>query len=255
MWWWPVKRIAVGDVDVYGYDKETGNLLWQYVGEPGDEPGRHRMLDGRTIFLGTFRGRAEALDPATGHPKWSIDLTAGDTSVSAFGPFIAGDELYVGTKRFDPPVRGSLYALDARTGATRWRYDFTPELPNLSRLLRQWRRGWRSRGRFCRRTAFAFERATGNVRWIAPAVLTGGSSRGGDDRLFVLAGSDILATSLGSIALFTAKTGQPKRTATDIKASIIFPPGVDAQRVFVSHSRSVCRALAHRRFRALTDPM
>ena len=233
------QTVAMGDVAIYGFDKANGARRWIFAEPEDDEPGRHRLAaNASTIFAASRLGRVHALDAMTGRPRWTVDLAHGDTLISAFDPAIAGNELYVGTKRFDVHARGSLYALDATTGALRWKYDFTPEFPNLfagclgnALVIGDMVVVAQEDGRL-----FAFARANGQVRWIAPAVLLGGAGRGNDIRYLAPAGTDILATSLnGTIVLLEGSTGAQKWRTGKIVASVIDPLSTDGVVAYVSH--------------------
>jgi outer membrane protein assembly factor BamB len=118
------QTVVIGGPDggIYALDAGTGNVRWRYQtgGRVRSSPA---YRDGMTV-VGSWDGRVYALDFATGKERW-VFHTDGDTLNSAkFGfdrravqssPAIVGGAVYVGSRD------GGLYAIDAATGARRWR--------------------------------------------------------------------------------------------------------------------------------------
>ena len=92
------------------------------------------LSDGRDLLLaGQKSGTAWALDPSTGKVVWRRDIGAGSPMGGIhWGIAYDKDTLYVPIstlgrplldgKPIDPKLSAGLYALDARTGETRWNY-------------------------------------------------------------------------------------------------------------------------------------
>jgi polyvinyl alcohol dehydrogenase (cytochrome) len=130
---------------VYALDRETGCARWIFQAgaevrtaiivspwKAGDAKGEPRL------YFGDLVGSVYALDARTGKLIWKV--RAGDHSGSTItgAPALFGQTLYVplssleGVRPADPlfeccTSRGSVLALDVRTGQTRWRTYTTPK--------------------------------------------------------------------------------------------------------------------------------
>ena len=99
---------------------EKPELLWRYPA--GGEVFNTPVSDGERIFFSGKKGFITAID-LKGAKLWGKSFTrkndAGDEMLVRFeAPLACGQGLvFAGTRR------GILYALDAKTGATRWKYD------------------------------------------------------------------------------------------------------------------------------------
>src|SRR5262245_48379320 len=83
-------------------------------------------LDGR-LYRGTGDGRVLALDAHTGQELWRVkagDPTKGEFFSSA--PIAWKDLVFIGAAGGDWGIRGYVLALDAKTGAERWRFYTVP---------------------------------------------------------------------------------------------------------------------------------
>lgn len=106
----PVVR-GLGWSAIYGFDQRTGRQLWR-VPTLGEDMASLAESHG-VVFEGTGDGHVLALAIRTGRTVWSADVGGFDSMSSVA---VAGDTVYVG---FSDP--NYLYALDATTGAVRWR--------------------------------------------------------------------------------------------------------------------------------------
>jgi len=119
--------IAAGNVYI-GYDSgdvvslslDEGSEQWvQRVAEPEGRTELERMVDvdgeivinGGELYAASFKNQLMAMDPASGRPLWTRDLTV------FTGITLAGDRLLVSDKA------GTVWALDRRSGAAVWRQD------------------------------------------------------------------------------------------------------------------------------------
>jgi quinoprotein glucose dehydrogenase len=125
----------------YGAATSRGVTAWEDPAPPA--PAAAPCV--RRIFSGTLDGRLFALDADTGEPceqfgeRGAVDLTRGvrPRDAGEFGitspPAVYGDTVLVGSAIGDNRAveveRGTVHALDARTGAIRWSFDPIPDGP------------------------------------------------------------------------------------------------------------------------------
>ncbi len=132
---------------VVAFERTSGRDLWRW--QPGGSlrlTGAPALDEGR-VFVGAQDGTFVALDAATGGELWRVALGA-----ATGAPAVVAGTVYLGMGS-DPAVSGGLVylaggctcdavvALDAQTGAERWRFE------NGEALL------------------YAFDAVTGAVRW------------------------------------------------------------------------------------------
>jgi outer membrane protein assembly factor BamB len=190
--------VAVGDVDVYAFDRVTGAPAWSFRASDDDETGTHAIgSDGSVIYTSSYLGRVYALDSQTGQPLW-ITQVPGPSGVHnmTFDPTVAGGEVFVGlwhdTK---PTLTGGIAALDAASGRLLWTREFQPLRPGVD-------------DSYCTGGAvvsgglvivgasdgqiYGLDAANGAVKWIAPPVA---GFAGGDDRALALSNDVVVASS------------------------------------------------------------
>lgn len=120
--------VISGNTVYLGYDSgevvalalDTGSQQWlQQIAEPVGRTELDRMvdIDGELVvttgelYAASFKDQVMAMDPATGRPLWTRDL-------SVFtGLNLAGDRLLLTSRN------GTVWALDRRSGAALWRQD------------------------------------------------------------------------------------------------------------------------------------
>ena len=118
------QTVVIGGRDgwVYALDRRTGKQRWR-VQTKGRVSGTPAVSDGQVV-VGSFDGRVYALDLTTGAERWvfrtigdTIDLEkAGyDRRAVQSSPVIWNGTVFVGSRD------DGLYAIDAKTGAQRWR--------------------------------------------------------------------------------------------------------------------------------------
>jgi outer membrane protein assembly factor BamB len=211
--------VAIGDIDIYAYRRSTGAPAWTFIAPDADETGRSKLIsDGSTIYAGSFRGRAFAIDAATGQMKWMTSLGEPDSTNAAFDPVLRNGTLFFQVSTLHVgPTTGALYALSASDGHILWHKDLVSETASLGSADR----GGavvaggvvinpQADGRI-----FAFDAETGAVRWIAPAVDRRPDDHGPDQRALATNGSVVVATS----------------TATDYVVGIDVESGAEVWRV------------------------
>jgi outer membrane protein assembly factor BamB len=188
--------VAVGDVDIYAFDRTSGALTWSFRASDNDETGTHALAtDGNVIYASSYFGRVYALDSHTGIPTWVMQLP-GPTGVrtTTFDPVVAGGEIFVGLWYGTTPVTGGVAALDAVTGRLLWTYNFSPMRPDLESFCDG---GAVIAGGLVIVSAgdgqiYGLDTATGALRWTAPQV---SNYPTGDFRALALVNGVVLASS------------------------------------------------------------
>ncbi len=88
-------------------------VAWTY-----DRGGRFAVVDG-TAYLATDDGSVHAIDATDGTREWETEIStaSGEAAAVAGSPAVADETVFVTTREWDPDV----VALDAATGDLRWR--------------------------------------------------------------------------------------------------------------------------------------
>jgi outer membrane protein assembly factor BamB len=116
--------VGAGDGAVYALTARTGAVRWR-AATGGRIRSSPAVADGR-VYVGSFDGRVYCFDVATGAPRWRYDTYGASLFSGDFGfdrrsiqssPAVSGGVVYIGARD------GFVYAIDAATGALRWRYD------------------------------------------------------------------------------------------------------------------------------------
>jgi alcohol dehydrogenase (cytochrome c) len=108
--------------NVFALRASDGTLLWQrlfHAGTPG--PNGLAVAGGRVF--GSTDERVFSLDARNGRVRWSRRLLRPVDSFVDVAPLVTGGLVYTATTGYGPGTRPSIYALDAATGAVRWRFD------------------------------------------------------------------------------------------------------------------------------------
>jgi outer membrane protein assembly factor BamB len=244
------ETVAMGDVDIYGFDRATGAPLWVFRPPDLDETGSYQYLvtDGATIYAGSLWGRVYAIDARSGQQRWVTPLPgdastpAGSPTLTAGSPTLAEGVVFIGIWRRTNPGTGGLAALDATTGRILWVREFQPEAPGQSSAC-QWPPAISGPdviasaddGRI-----YALDRTTGAVHWVAPRVhRLPPDGPYGDHRPLVVAGSVVVAGSTtGLVVGLDAATGATRWTSTANDGSVVFQLATNGRLVFATHLAS-----------------
>lgn len=108
--------------NVYALDRATGALRWKHRFDAGT-PGPNGLALGYGRIYGSTDSVAFALSATTGRLEWQHLLVGRIETFVDIPPVVANGLVYTATVGYTPGSRGALYALDAHTGAVRWRFD------------------------------------------------------------------------------------------------------------------------------------
>lgn len=166
-------RLYVGSQNgtVYSLDAARGCIAWTFVAQGGVRAsisigrGSAGRQAGAAAYFSDQKGFVYAVDAATGRPIWTRKVEDHPLVRLTGSPALYKDRLYVPTSSYEeggrPPgyacctFRGSLVALDARTGDVIWKTYTIAEEP---RLLRAYADGTELRG------------PSGGAIWSAPTI-------------------------------------------------------------------------------------
>jgi polyvinyl alcohol dehydrogenase (cytochrome) len=141
-------RLFLGSTNgkVYALDAKSGCVLWVFA---ADGPVRSAItiaVEGRgwTAYFGDQRGNAYAVDALAGELRWKTHVEAHRAAMISGAPVLVDDTLYVPVSSFEEvsganvtysccTFRGSIVALDAASGAQRWKTYTIAEEPKAVR--------------------------------------------------------------------------------------------------------------------------
>lgn len=117
---------------VYALDAVTGRMLWHYEYPLPkvalrtvccDMVNRGVALYGTNAYFATIDNHVVALDARTGNVQWNHTMypVPGAGYAMTLAPLAVGGKIVVGESGGEFGIRGFVAALDARTGAERWR--------------------------------------------------------------------------------------------------------------------------------------
>lgn len=107
---------------VYALDTATGRIRWRWLTQsPNDGP--NGLAATATRIFGATDTSVFALDRMTGKRLWARRLVGPTEQFVNIAPLAADGLVFAATVGYAPGGRGALYALDARTGAIRWRFS------------------------------------------------------------------------------------------------------------------------------------
>jgi alcohol dehydrogenase (cytochrome c) len=108
--------------NVFALDRATGTMRWEHSFNAPNTGPNGLALDGGRVYGGTDSD-AFALDSKTGHELWHRHLTNATEQFVDVAPVVWKSTVFTATTGYPPGGRGAIYALDAKTGSVRWRFD------------------------------------------------------------------------------------------------------------------------------------
>jgi alcohol dehydrogenase (cytochrome c) len=105
--------------NVFALDRRTGAIRWRHLFGARNGGPNGLAVAGDTVY-GTTDAAAFALSLQTGKRIWARFLATPAGRFLDVAPQVASGLVYVSTIGLPPNGRGSLYALDAKTGGIRW---------------------------------------------------------------------------------------------------------------------------------------
>jgi outer membrane protein assembly factor BamB len=108
--------------NVFALDLATGALRWRHVFKAAS-PGPNGLAVAGDRVYGATDSLAFELSATTGRLLWQRILVSATQLNVDMAPQVANGLVYLSTIGQPPNGRGTLYALDAATGAVRWRLD------------------------------------------------------------------------------------------------------------------------------------
>lgn len=213
------RSLVVGDYNLLAFDTAGGRLLWRFIPADGDAPGIY-MGDAvaGAVLAGSPSGRVYTVDAESGALRWSSPIGL-DVPTTVYAPAAQGDSVAVTFTEFPPhgPTRGGVAMLAANDGRVIWRRTFADHLAGLL--------GTNAAGGPLFRDdevlasggdgqIVAFDRMSGEVRWVLPPVapaVRGPIAWERDYRALALAGEVLVSGSLtGEIVGIDLRTRQER---------------------------------------------
>ena len=120
--------------NIFAYDRASGELRWErQYGIPSAGP--NGVAIGYGMIYGGLgdTGEAVALDAGTGEQVWRTDLTNNPGMGVDMAPIVYNNTVYISTvpgnsdSFYEGGQSGTLYALDAQTGAILWPFNTTTD--------------------------------------------------------------------------------------------------------------------------------
>jgi polyvinyl alcohol dehydrogenase (cytochrome) len=124
--------VAGADGAVYSLDMHSGCMYWRFATSALTRTAITISEDGATAYFGDAQARAYAVSTATGALLWKTDLDSHAFAMITGAPKLYGDRLFVPVSSAEElaganpkypccTFRGSVSALDAKTGAIAWK--------------------------------------------------------------------------------------------------------------------------------------
>lgn len=124
--------IAGGDARIYSLDMHSGCVYWSFLPMAQVRTAITVSADGSTAYFGDLQARAYAINTSTGALVWKTELDQHPFAMITGAPKLYGDRLYVPVSSAEElggvnpkypccSFRGSVNALDAKTGNLIWR--------------------------------------------------------------------------------------------------------------------------------------
>jgi alcohol dehydrogenase (cytochrome c) len=107
--------------NVFALERSTGALRWTRRYDAQNDGPNGLVVDDERVY-GATDSDAFGLDAATGRELWRRHLTGPTEQFVDIAPVVWEGFVFLSTVGFPPFGRGAIYALDAATGAVRWKF-------------------------------------------------------------------------------------------------------------------------------------
>jgi outer membrane protein assembly factor BamB len=107
--------------NVFALDRATGRVRWTRRYHAQNDGPNGLAVDDDRVY-GATDSDAFGLDAATGRELWRRHLTGASEQFVDVAPVVWEGIVFLSTVGFPPRGRGAIYALDAETGAVRWKF-------------------------------------------------------------------------------------------------------------------------------------
>jgi outer membrane protein assembly factor BamB len=108
--------------NVFALERSTGTVRWTHRYSARNEGPNGLAVDDSRVY-GSTDSDAFALSAATGGELWRRHLTSASEQFVDVAPVVWEGLVFTSTVGLPPGGRGAIYALDAATGAVRWKFD------------------------------------------------------------------------------------------------------------------------------------
>ena len=108
--------------NVFALDAASGRVRWEKRYGHGN-PGPNGVAVGYGLVYGVTDTSVFALERRSGQLRWIRRVLGPTENWLEVAPVVANGLVYVSTVGFAPGGEGAVYALDARNGRVRWRFD------------------------------------------------------------------------------------------------------------------------------------
>ncbi len=125
-------QVIYPDYDIVSFDRRTGARRWVFTTPDTALSGIFIVAasaDGARLFAGSQIGVVRAISTADGVMQWETRVATDTVFTKVFSPAVADGVVIVGYQRATNRPSGGVVALDAETGAIRWRREWTPFKP------------------------------------------------------------------------------------------------------------------------------
>jgi outer membrane protein assembly factor BamB len=118
--------LVVGDLDLFGLEPTSGDILWQFIPSEGRNPGYSSLTAvGSTIYAASTTGHLYAIDAATGTQRWAREFNT-QVPTLVYNPRVVDGVIYAAFtyRPATGPHQGGAVAVDT-AGNVIWKF-FTP---------------------------------------------------------------------------------------------------------------------------------
>jgi polyvinyl alcohol dehydrogenase (cytochrome) len=123
--------------NLWKLDPDSRTVIWtrqigSYNGIAGSVSRTSPVVHDGMVFIGDLNGNLMGIDAESGDLLWITELDPNPNTIVTASPILLGDRLYINTSSSGPPparlvFRGSMLALDARTGQILWQSFVLPD--------------------------------------------------------------------------------------------------------------------------------